>query len=414
MIDTVENLEDMISDLLDDPDFQVIDHRVSHFNLFEAVGAVRGELKHSNFLGFLLAPSRSHGFGTEPLLRFLRGVLTKIPSKRRPIRALELVLGDLDGAIVYREWNNIDLFIQLEALNLVVLIENKIDAKAGDGQLTNYKEIVLSKYPAHRHLFVFLTPNGAAPDDSDYLPFSYAELAKIIELVPQSQGFGTKTDSHLIIRHYVEMLRRHIVPDEELRQLARQLYERHQEAFEFIFEARPEAASLLGVARRLLEANIELTPDRRGVNTLKFVPQAWNSVADLNCCELNSWTRTGRNLIFEIRSWTSGRYADRMIISLISGPAPAEIREKLYSGAAMRTDLFRGLVRPMGKQFATIYMRELLTPTAAKRMDHDDKAAAIEAGWLTFVTDDLPRLSAAVMAIVSPEVKSANLGREPS
>jgi hypothetical protein len=400
-------IEDKISNLLDDVDFQAVDRKMARFNLFEAVGAVRGELKHSNFLGFLLSPSRSHGFGADPLLQFLRAVLAKIPNEERPVRALELLLADLDGAIVYREWNNVDLLIEIKAANLVVLVENKIDAKAGQGQLAGYKKLIQGRYPTQRHLFVFLTPRGADPDDSDYLPFSYVELAKVIEALPNGGSGTLPTDSELIIRHYVQMLRRHIVPDDELRELARQIYERHQEAFDFIFEARPEPESLLGVVRSLLEAQTELLADRHGANVLRFAPEIWTEIADLNNCGTTNWTRTGRNLIFEIKSWTVGPYADRVIISLVSGPAPGEIREKIYAEATARSDLFRGLVKPMGKQYATIYMRELLTPAAAKNMDHDEKAAAIEAGCTAFIKDDLPRLVAAISAILNPNSKSA-------
>jgi hypothetical protein len=400
-------IDDKISNLLDDLDFQAIDRTMARFNLFEAVGAVRGELKHSNFLSFLLSPSRSHGFGADPLLRFLQAVLAKIPNEQRPIRALELLLADLDGAIVYREWNNLDLLIEIKPVNLVVLIENKIGAKAGEGQLAGYKKLIQLKYPTQRHLLVFLTPKGIQPDDSDYLPFSYVELAKVIEALPQGRNGTLSTDSELIIRHYVQMLRRHIVPDDELRELARQIYERHQEAFDFIFEARPEPESLLGVARSLLEAQPELVTDRHGANVLRFAPETWTEITDLNSCATTTWTRTGRNLIFETKAWTIGPYADRTIISLVSGPAPSEIREKIYVEASARSDLFRGLVKPMGKQYATIYMRELLTPVAAKNMDHDEKAAAIQAGWAAFIKDDLPRLVAAISEIVSPNSKSA-------
>ena len=257
------DIEEKISDLLDDVTFQDIDQRMARFNLFEAVGAVRGELRHSNFLAFLLSPSRSHGLGAVPLLRFIRAVLANAPRERRPIRALELVLGDLDGAIVYREWNNVDLLIEINQVNLIVLIENKIGAKAGEGQLARYKKLTKSKYPTFRHLFVFLTPDGIEPDDSDYTSISYAELAKVIEALPDSRESNLYVDSNVIIRHYVEMLRRHIVPDEELRELARQLYERHKEAFDFIFESRPEPKSLLGAARSLLEAQPELVGSPR-------------------------------------------------------------------------------------------------------------------------------------------------------
>lgn len=174
-----------------------------------------------------------------------------------------------------------------------------------------------------------------------------------------------------------------------------------QEAFDFIYEARPEPESLLGVVRSLLEAKSELVADRHGANILRFALETWLEIADLNSCGTTTWTRTCRNLIFAIKSWTAGPYADRVIVSLISGPAPTDIRDKLYAEATARSDLFRGLVKPMGKQYATIYMRELLTPAAAKNMDHEEKAAAIEAGWITFVMDDLPRLIAAIAEMVT-------------
>ena len=44
---SAEISEDSLSAVLDDADFQAIHSRMSRFNLFEAVGAVRGELRHS-------------------------------------------------------------------------------------------------------------------------------------------------------------------------------------------------------------------------------------------------------------------------------------------------------------------------------------------------------------------------------
>ena len=82
--------EDQLSKLIDDPAFQTIAGRMARFNLFEALGAFRAELRHSNFLAFLLSPSRSHGLGEAPLLLFLRAVLAKMPPERRPMLKLQL------------------------------------------------------------------------------------------------------------------------------------------------------------------------------------------------------------------------------------------------------------------------------------------------------------------------------------
>lgn len=397
-------MEEKISDLVDDADFQAVDRRMGRFNIFEAVGSVRGELKHSNFLGFLLSPSRSHGLGSLLLLRVLRAIIAKMPREQRPIRALELVLADIDGAVVYREWQNFDLLIEIKQIGLVVLIENKIDAQDGDGQLSRYKQAVRDRHPGQRHLFVFLTPKGTDPVDRDYLPFSYSEMAAIIEGLSEARdGSPAQRDTDIVLRHYVEMLRRHIVPDEELQKLARQLYERHKEAFDFIFDSRPAPDSLLGVARSLLEAQPDLTLDRQTSTILGFVPREWIDIPSLNSCDQSTWTKTGRNLMFEIKSWSSGPYEGRVIVSLVSGPASSDIRKKLYERAASRADLFRGLVKPMGKQFATIYMRELLTHPSAKNMNSQERAAAIEAGWTQFLNDELPRLTSAVVDMVRPD-----------
>lgn len=92
--------EDSLSALLDDRDFQAIHSRMSRFNLFEAVGAIRGELRHSNFLAYLLSPGRSHGFGARPLVGVLRAILECLNPGERPIMTLELMIGDPGDAIV--------------------------------------------------------------------------------------------------------------------------------------------------------------------------------------------------------------------------------------------------------------------------------------------------------------------------
>jgi hypothetical protein len=392
--------------LLDDPQFQGIDRRMGRFNLFEAMGAVRAELRHSNFLGFLLSPARNHGCGALVLRALLRGILARMPEDQRPVRSLEVLVGDLENAVVHREWNNIDLFIEIHNLNLVVAIENKIDEKASEGQLLRYKNLVRGKYPVHRHLFVFLTPEGVSPDDADYVSFSYVELAHCIRGIAERKP-ETASDVMLILRHYIEMLRRHIVPDEELHELARRIYERHKEALDFIFEVRPKAEGLLAVVRALLDNQPGLIQDRHGSNLLRFAPDSWATISELNACPPSNWTKTGRNVLFEIKTWAAGPYADRVIVALLDGPAPADTRERLYAGAIARPDLFRGLVKPMGKQWSTIYMHELLTPAAAKDMELEQKAETIEANWNTFLNDDLPLLNEAIAEIINSSETSS-------
>ena|ERR1044072_5899591 len=96
---SASDVEARLADLFDDPDFNTIHTQLSPFNLFEAVGAIRAELRHSNFLAYLLSPNRPHGMGARPLIAVLRAILARVPPQARPISMLELIAGQLDDAI---------------------------------------------------------------------------------------------------------------------------------------------------------------------------------------------------------------------------------------------------------------------------------------------------------------------------
>jgi len=293
---TVSDPEDRLSDLIDDREFKKLNQRFGGLNLFEAVGSVRRELNHSNFLAFLLSPTRPHGLGAEPLRRVLRRFAEEVPKTARPIRPLDIVVGDLDDAIAFRERDNIDLLIEVPNLRLVVTVENKVGANESEGQLERYANAVRANYPDWRRMFIFLTPDGTDPEHESYFPFTYSQIAEIVDdLVKEAEG----SEIGLILRHYAETLRRHVVPDEHLKELALQIYERHKEALDFIFDCRPEPGSLLGIVRDLMNQSPQLVLDRQVVSVARFAPATWNGIGALNACPKEQWTKTGRNLLYQ-------------------------------------------------------------------------------------------------------------------
>lgn len=387
------DIEDRLSDLLDDDEFESLGQRFDRFNLFEAVGGVRRELAHSNFLAFMLSPDRPHGLGAEILRRVLRTFIEALPKDKRPVRVLDVATGELDDAIVFRERENIDILIELRELRLVVAIENKVGARASPGQLQRYADIVRRLFPDKRHLFVFLTPDGADPEHDSYVAVTYSDLARAIE------GFldaGTPApEIGIALRHYLDMLRRHVVQDERLKELALKIYERHKEAFDFVFECRPEPGSLLGFVGSLMRKEGGLTEDRTIGSIARFVPTAWSTQAALNACPTDIWTKTGRNVLFEIKSFKSEAYdfSDRILVALILGPADPVLREHFFTKARSKPSLFVGGTATIGKQYATLYSKELLSKNAAKTMDEEQKIAALSSAWSEFVARDLPKLT---------------------
>src|SRR4051812_20213089 len=101
----------------DDVDLQQLEDAISRFNIFEAIGATNKELRHSNFLAYLLDPGQSHGLSD----RFARALLA------HPKVLLELNDGESFAHIdVRREYRYTDILIIDHMRGYVVIIENKI------------------------------------------------------------------------------------------------------------------------------------------------------------------------------------------------------------------------------------------------------------------------------------------------
>ncbi len=390
-------LEQRLGALFDDPDFNSVHRRMAPFNVFEAVGAVRAELRHSNFLAYLLSPSRPHGLGAKPLIALIRSILMRMSAEDRPIMALELLTSDLDDAIVYRERDNIDILIELPSMKFVIAIENKVGSKAGDGQLERYSEYVKASYPEHRRLMVFLTPDLTPPDYEGYVAYDYTDIVSILEGLTSSPHEPVPAETQLVVQHYVEMVRRHIVQDEKLRTLAVTLYERHKEAFEFIFECRPEPNNLLAVARNCVLGVQGLIVDSSGNNLLRFVPQKWDEQLTVIKGDPNKWSKTGRGLLFEIKTYPNS--PGRVNVSLIVGPGDADTRTRIYKAAQSKPHLFKGLVKPMGVQWATVFSRDLLTSNEAKGQTFEAQEFNVRIAWSDFQGGQLDSLIKAILEI---------------
>ncbi len=317
--------------------------------------------------------------------------------KDRPIMALELIAGDLDDAIVYRERDSIDILVELPSLKLVVAIENKVGSKAGDGQLKRYDERLKVSYPDHRRLMVFLTPESTLPDHDGYVAYDYSDVVTTMESLISDELEPVPTETKLIIQHYVDMVRRHIVQDEQLRTLAVTLYERHKEAFEFIFDCRPEPNSVLTVVRGCVQSVQGLVVDSSGSNMFRFTVEAWDEKLKVIKGDPAKWSKTGRGLLFEVKTYPNT--PGRLNVSLILGPGDPEMRQKVYAAAGTDTKLFKGLVKPMGAQWVTIFSRDLLTANQAKGMTFEQQEFNVRAAWSDFQGGQLGSLITAIIEL---------------
>ncbi len=391
--------------VVENEDLERLEGQLADFNLFEAIGAVRQELRHSDFLGFLLNPNGNHGLGDRFLKRFLERVLFEAP--QQPISPVEIDVSDLSDVEVRREWRGIDIFIYSESVRLACVIENKVDSGESKGQLARYREVVTTEFPRARHLLAFLTPDGHEPSDSSYIPVSYSDVAVIVDTICEMHGSTLGGDVVTILRHYKTMLRRHIVADSEVAELCRKIYRKHQQALDLIFEHRPdqqwETAEEL---KRLIAEDAEggFHIEHSVKSYVRFSHLSWYETPALLCNR--GWAGADSLILFEFQN-----LEESLTLKLIIGPGPQEIREALYDHSMKHPEIFVGATKPIYPKFTTIFSRKILPKKDYQASDQDARFFKIHNAWERFKGKDLPAILEVIDSVEWPEIEEAQEAR---
>ncbi len=370
--------------VVENRDLERLKALLERFNIFEAIGVVRQELRHSDFLAFLLNPQENHRLGDIFVKRLLQRLLMDTEDILLPVTPIDLALWSLDRMEVRREWQNIDILLLDEPNRLAVIIENKIGTGEHSNQLRRYHQTVSEHYPGWRVIGLYLTPGGDTPSYEAYLPVDYGSICDVLDNIAESRVSVTSPDLKTLIAHYTEMLRRHIVGDSEIARLCQQIYRKHQRALDLIYEHRPDNQAL---TKDLLEALIKDEPglklDGGGKTKPRFAIQEWDTSALLTG---SGWTKSGRILMFEF--WN---YPDGLWLSLLVGPGSDETRQKLFNMVRANPDVF-DISSNLGNKWTGILTRAFLEQGTYSNTDHEDREKEIRKRWAEFLEADLPRI----------------------
>ena len=234
----IEELKSQYDKLLKNEDFDKLDLGLKNPNIFQILRITKNEIRHSNFLSWLLDPNESHKLGDIFLKRFLREVFSS--DKFGNIDQVDVEGMDLTKVTIQREWKNIDILIVLE--NVVVCIENKVLSKEHSNQLMRYREIIESNYPKHKQTFVFLTPEGdtSESESETYEPISYEFIVNSLERIISVYGESLNQQVKNYIKDYITIIKRELMGTDKLTKLSKKIYQNHKELFDFIIEHKPE------------------------------------------------------------------------------------------------------------------------------------------------------------------------------
>ena len=315
----------------DNEDLERLETLLDQFNLFESLGLVRHEIRHSAFIRWLLDPSETHGLGDYWLRQFLRQVIKQSGDIPGSVTLFDLDGWNLGQAEVRREWRNIDLLIVDDDHHFVCAIENKVGSGEGLDQLCRYRKIVESEFAGYKKTLVFLTIAGDAPSDDAYIPLSYRDIVRTIEIALQRRASQVNDEIKLFVQQYVDMLRRHIVEESEIQELCRKLYQNHRRALDLIFEHKPDRADEVSESiQDYVKSRDDLIPAGFSKNYIKFLP-----------CSMDVLPRRGtghqNNLMMALTLENKG---ERVRLRLELGPGPQQIRQQVYELSKSSPKLF--------------------------------------------------------------------------
>lgn len=362
--------------IVDNDDLLALEERIGRFNIFDALGIARAEIRHSNFLAWLLDPIESHGQGS----LFLKAVLMDLLKHARangfdvPISPIELDGEELRGVEIRRERNNIDLLIKSDEPRFVIAIENKIDSGEHSNQLQRYENTVAAEFADWKAMFVFLTTDSSAASDEGWVPYSYADIHRVLERAHRTNAGAIGHDVVAFLEHYLRTIRSKFMEDKEIDDLCRKIFRTHRQALDLIYErvgspelvtyreiqefVKTEMPSWTLVHRGKKETVIALKPWIEcfpSIGTWYSLPQAW--------IVLNFWPQE-HGLYFRLYACpTSDSDLRRKIIGrLIDNPKEFGLRSKIKT--------FR-------EKWATLASGDLAKWTAAEEADLDQIKSAV-------------------------------------
>ncbi len=265
--------------MLSSPELQRLDAIAAPFDPLDVLAWTHQERPHTRFLAWLLDASEpraggGHGLGASVLRALVE----------RATRAIELLpgvesaalphaVGSIDpaGLTVLRELPLGDgvrvtarapdvrcLWRDATGVRWVVLIENKVDADEGDGQVRDYLAWAARHHPDARRMLLYITPDGRMPDSTTagelVAPMSWSDAAEAALDAIAHAPHGGDPSARAFATSVLEALRMRFGGRADVRALVEALHDAHPRAASLAASPAAEASLLEPLNQRFPRA----------------------------------------------------------------------------------------------------------------------------------------------------------------
>lgn len=259
--------------LLLSEDLEELNNATANFNIFNALKLQNNEIRHSNFLAWIMSPFETHGLGDYFLKEFLKSAIKDYSlNENIGISLKDIVFLNLDDTEIKREYKNIDLLLISPQNKFVCIIENKIWTGEHDCQLERYAEIVNSEFKDYKKLYIYLSPTNECNSELlnrcyqgsnntvYYIPMNYLQVHDVINKTLKFKAKSMNEDVKIFIEHYNSMLERNIMgqTSEGVIALCRKIYRENKAAIDLIVENNDFKAELYEVLLDVLRSQKDI------------------------------------------------------------------------------------------------------------------------------------------------------------
>ena len=287
---------------------------------------------------------------------------------------------------VIREWRNLDILMISQSHQFAVAIENKVDSGEHSEQLKRYRALVEQFYSGWRTLYFFLTPDGEQPSDEHYLPISYEQVGDIIERFVKARASTIGADVRVLLQHYVQMLRRHIVSDSEISRLCREIYRKHKSALDLIYLNIPDLqAAIKEEIDKLIASTPGILPDSSTKSEIGFIPEEWDAPF---LRQGSGWKESKRILLLLFTNRPKS-----LRLNVYIGPGPENIRQQLFDIAIKHHPPFHSAYRNLNPKWNNIYVLPIFNQRDIEEMEFDALIEKLKSEWEKFLQGDLKAMS---------------------
>ncbi len=315
--------KEQLSDFVKDYNIEKLAMSLRTPNFFQILRISQNEIRHSNFLAWLLSPNESHNLNTFFLKWFLKEIFSS--EKINWIDEFEIDLIPLNNVKILREWNHIDILIFHEKFKIV--IENKVNSSESEDQLRRYYDKVKSEF-GEKTAFVFLTKSGIEPNDEfdteHYVLIDYSFIKSRIEIILDIYKDSLSDKVKNYMEDYLFILKREIMNDEdEVTKLALEIYKNHKDVIDFIIEKKPDKISEI---KEIIEKVIEENGYKLETCNKCYARFLTNELSSIVPRTGINGFKGNESFLFEISYWAKG-----MTFKCVISPGN-ELNRELLSG----------------------------------------------------------------------------------